>query len=109
MHYLYLAFAIAFEILGTSALKYSQEFTRFWPSLIVVLCYAAAFYLLSLSLRGLTIGIAYAIWSGVGIVCIALLQTLWFKQSLDGPAMLGMGLIIAGVVIINGWSKTVGQ
>ncbi len=109
MHYFHLALAIAFEILGTSALKHAQQFTRLWPSLLVVACYSLAFYQLSLSLRGIPIGIAYAIWSGVGIVCIALVQWLWFREPLDGPALVGIALILIGVVVINGFSKTVGH
>ena len=105
--YVYLLAAIVLEIIGTSALKYSQEFTRLWPSLVVVACYGAAFYLLALSLRQLNIGIAYAIWSGVGIVGIAIIQVAWFRQYLDGAAVAGIGLIIAGVVVINVFSNTV--
>ncbi|OZG70958.1 QacE family quaternary ammonium compound efflux SMR transporter [Hahella sp. CCB-MM4] len=107
LSYLYLLVAIIFEVVGTTALKYSQQFTRLWPSLLVVLCYGAAFYLLALSLRQLNVGIAYAIWSGVGIVCIALIQVLWFRQWLDAPAMAGIALIIIGVMIINVFSNTV--
>ncbi|WP_026180130.1 DMT family transporter [Hahella ganghwensis] len=107
LSYLYLLIAIIFEVIGTTALKYSEQFTRLWPSVLVALCYGAAFYLLALSLRQLNVGVAYAIWSGVGIVCIALIQVMWFRQWLDIPAMAGITLIITGVVVINVFSNTV--
>jgi small multidrug resistance pump len=107
MSYLFLAMAIAAEITGTFSLKYSVQFTRLWPSLMVILAYSTAFYFLSLSLKSINLGVAYAIWSGVGIVCIALIQFFWFKEPLDLPAVAGMGLIISGVVIINLFSSTV--
>ncbi len=105
--YLFLAGAIIMEVIATSFLKSSENFTRLVPSLITIAGYAAAFFLLSLSLRTMSTGIAYAIWSGVGIVLISLIGWIWFGQSLDGPALLGMGLIIAGVVVINVFSGSV--
>jgi small multidrug resistance pump len=103
---LYLAVAIISEVIGTSALKASAGFSRPLPILIVVLGYGMAFYFLSLTLRTVPVGIAYAIWSGVGIVLITLIGMLWFRQSLDLPALLGMALIILGVVVINVFSTT---
>ena len=107
MSYVYLGIAIVSEVIATSALKASDEFSRLVPSIVVVLGYGVAFYFLSLTLRTIPVGIAYAIWSGVGIVLIALVGVLWFRQSLDLPAIIGMALIIAGVVVVNGFSKSV--
>lgn len=109
MTYLYLAFAIVAEVVGTSAMKASEGFTRLVPSTVTVLCYAVAFFLLSQTLKTLPIGIAYAIWSGVGIVLISLVGWLWAGQTLDLPAIVGMGFIVAGVVIMNVFSKSVGH
>lgn len=105
--FVYLSIAIVAEVIGTSALKASEEFSKLWPSLIVIAGYGVAFYFLSLVLKTVPVGVAYAIWSGVGIVLIALVGALLFKQVPDTPAMLGMGLIIAGVVVMNVFSKTV--
>jgi small multidrug resistance pump len=107
MPYLYLALAIVSEVIGTSALKASEEFTRLGPSLVSIAAYCAAFYCLSLTLGTIPTGIAYAIWSGVGIVLISLVGWFWFKQSLDAPALCGIGLILAGVLVINLFSKSV--
>lgn len=103
---LYLAVAILSEVIATSALKASAGFSRPLPPVAVVLGYGTAFYFLSLTLRTVPVGIAYAIWSGVGIVLITLIGVLWFRQSLDLPALLGMALIILGVVVINVFSAT---
>lgn len=105
--YIYLAVAILAEVIATSALKASEGFTRWWPTVITVLGYAIAFYCLSLTLRVLPTGVAYAIWSGVGIVLISVVGWMVFKQSLDWPAIIGMGLIVAGVVVINVFSSSV--
>ena len=105
-NWLFLAIAIVSETIATSALKSSAGFTRLMPSLLVVAGYGIAFYFLSLTLRTIPIGIAYAVWSGVGIVLIALVGWLVFGQKLDTPALLGMGLIVAGVVVMNVFSKT---
>ncbi|MBZ9539332.1 QacE family quaternary ammonium compound efflux SMR transporter [Modicisalibacter tunisiensis] len=105
MAYLYLFLAIVAEVLGTTALKASQEFTRLWPSVGVVIGYGLAFYLLTLVLRSLPVGVAYAVWAGLGIVLVSLLGVVWFGERLDGPAVLGMGLIIAGVVVIQVFSR----
>src|SRR4029453_11040089 len=97
MGYLFLSIAIISEVVGTAALKASAEFTRPIPSLIVVAGYASACVCLSLTLRTLPVGIAYAIWSGCGIVLVALVSYALFGQKLDAPAMVGIGLITAGV------------
>ncbi|ADI29202.1 DMT family transporter [Methylotenera versatilis] len=108
-HWLALAIAIIAEVIGTTALKASNEFTRLIPSLIVVVGYGTAFYFMSISMRVLPVGIMYAIWSGMGIVLISVLGWLVFRQTLDMPAMIGLAFIIAGVIIINVFSKTVGH
>ncbi|WP_163648197.1 SMR family transporter [Modicisalibacter sp. 'Wilcox'] len=105
MAYVYLLLAIVAEVLGTTALKASREFTRLWPSVGVVVGYGLAFYLLTLVLRSLPVGVAYAVWAGLGIVLVSLLGVVWFGERLDGPAVLGMGLIIAGVVVIQVFSR----
>jgi len=105
--YLFLAFAIVAEVIGTTALKASDGFTRPLPSVVTVACYALSFYLLTFSLRVLPTGIAYAIWSGVGIVLISLISWIVYGQRLDLPAIAGLGLIIAGVAVINLFSKSV--
>lgn len=104
--YLPLAIAIVAEVIATTALKSSASFTRLLPSVITIVGYAIAFYCLSLTLRSIPTGIAYAIWSGVGIVLISLADWLIHKQSLDLPALLGLSLIIAGVIIVNVFSKS---
>ena len=107
--HLYLGTAILAEVTATSALKSADGFTRLWPSLIVVAGYALSFFFLSLTLRSIPIGVVYAIWSGAGIVLIATVGWLLFKQTLDTPALVGMGMIIAGVAVINLLSKTAGH
>lgn len=102
----YLALAIVAEVIATSALKSSAGFTNPWPSLLVVTAYAIAFYFLSLALNSMPVGVAYAIWSGVGTVLIGLVAWLLHGQRLDPPAVLGMVLIVAGVAVINLFSKT---
>jgi small multidrug resistance pump len=109
MNYAYLIAAILFEVVATSALKAAEEFTRLWPSLVVIVGYALAFYCLSLTLRTIPVGIAYALWSGIGIVLIAMVGWIVYRQPLDGPAIIGMGLILAGVAVINLLSKTTGH
>ncbi|NOT84031.1 MAG: EamA family transporter [Methylococcaceae bacterium] len=107
MNWLYLAIAIVSEVFTTSALKASDGFTRLYPSIIVVVGYALAFYFLSLTLRTIPVGIAYAVWSGVGVVLISLMGWILYGQRLDTPAFIGIGLIAAGVVVLNVFSKTV--
>ena len=109
MGYLYLGIAVAAEVIATSALKASDGFTRPLPTVIVALGYGVAFYFLSLVLKTVPVGVAYAIWSGAGIVLIGLIGWLVLKQPLDVPAMLGMGLIVLGVVVIQLFSKTAGH
>lgn len=101
---LFLIAAIACEVTATTALNYTHQFTRLVPSIITVVGYIASFYLLSLSLRSVPIGIAYALWSGIGIVLITLAGIFFFKQQPDLPAILGIALIMAGVLVINLWS-----
>lgn len=104
MHYLYLAIAIVAEVIGTSALKAAEGFTRPLPSIVVAVGYGVAFYFLSLALRQIPVGIAYAIWSGVGVALITVVGWLVFRQRLDAPALAGILLIVAGVVVIQVFS-----
>lgn len=104
---MYLAIAIVSEVIGTAALKASEEFTQLIPSLIVIVGYASAFYFLTLTLRTIPVGIAYAVWAGCGIVLICLVSWILYKQVLDAPAIIGIGLIAAGVVLINGFSNSI--
>ncbi|MBY5334430.1 QacE family quaternary ammonium compound efflux SMR transporter [Rhizobium leguminosarum] len=99
--------AIVLEVIGTTALQLSQQFTRIGPTVLVVACYAAAFYCLSLTLKSIPVGIAYAIWSALGIVLISSVGLVLFKQRLELPAIVGLGLIITGVVVVNLFSKSV--
>jgi small multidrug resistance pump len=105
--WIFLSLAILSEVIATSSLKAAEGFTRFWPSLVVVIGYLLAFYFLSLTLKTIPVGIAYAIWSGVGTVLIAVIGWLFLEQSLDMPAIIGLLLIVAGVLIINVFSKTI--
>ena len=105
MAYLYLAIAIVAEVSATSALKASAEFTRLIPSLIVVAGYSVAFYFLTLVLKTMPVGISYAIWAGLGIVLVAIVGAIVYKEIPGIPAMFGMALIIAGVVIIHVFEK----
>ena len=108
MQWLFLFLAIMGEVIGTSALKASDGFTKIVPSIIVVAGYAVAFFFLSLTLKdNINIGVVYAIWSGVGVSLISVIGYLYYKQSLDIPALLGIALIIIGVMIINLYSKSV--
>jgi small multidrug resistance pump len=107
MPQLALAVAIVCEVIATAALKSSNGFTRLGPSLLVIAGYALAFYALSIALRVIPVGVAYAIWSGVGIVGIALIGWIVFRQALDVPALIGIGLILAGVLVLNLFSAGV--
>lgn len=107
--YIPLGIAIALEVLGTSLLQQSQQFSRLWPTIGMAICYLLSFYLLSLALRSLPLGIAYAIWSALGIVLVATIGLLVFGQKLDLPAVIGLALIIAGVIVVNMFSKTAGH
>lgn len=105
--YTLLIAAVFMETIGTSALQASQQFTKLWPSVIVAVAYAISFYLLALTLKYLPVGITYAIWSGFGIVFIAIIGYFVFNQKLDMPAVFGMSLIIVGILVIHLFSKTV--
>jgi small multidrug resistance pump len=107
MQWLYLGTAIVAEIIATSVLKAADGFTRLIPSLVVIAGYATAFYFLSLTLRTMPLGIAYAVWSAVGIALVSVIGWLLYGQNLDAPAIMGIALIVAGVVVINGFSKSV--
>jgi len=98
--------AIVLEVIGTTLLQKSAQFTRLWPTLGMAACYLGAFWFLSLTLRMIPVGLAYAIWSGLGIVLISLIGWRVFGQTLDLPAMIGLALIIAGVVVVNLFSKS---
>jgi small multidrug resistance pump len=103
--YVWLAIAIVAEVIATSALKASEGFSRVVPAVVVVLGYGIAFYCLSLTLKSIPVGIVYAIWSGVGIVLITLVAIAMYRQVPDLPALLGLGLIVSGVVVLNLFSK----
>jgi len=103
--YLLLLLAIIAEVIATSGLKASENFTRLAPSLLVVAGYGTAFFCLSLTLKTLPLGVAYAIWSGVGTVLVAVVGWLLYRQQLDLPAMIGIGLIVAGTIVLNLFSK----
>jgi small multidrug resistance pump len=103
--WLILTLAIAAEVVATSALKSSEGFTRLLPSAAVVIGYGVAIYLLSLVLKSIPVGVAYAIWSGLGVVLITLVAWLVYGQRIDLPGLIGMGLIVAGVVVLNLFSK----
>lgn len=107
MKWIYLFAAIVAEIIGTSALNASDAFSRLWPSVITVVSYSIAFYLLALTLREIPVGVAYAIWSGVGIALIALVGFLFFDQRLDAAALIGIGLIVSGVLVMNVFSSAI--
>ena len=107
MAYLYLTIAIVAEVIATSALKASEGFTKPIPSIIVVIGFGIAFYCLSLVLKSIPVGIAYAIWSGLGIVLISIVGLIVFGQKLDAPAIIGLALIISGVVVMNLFSNAV--
>jgi small multidrug resistance pump len=100
-----LSLAIVAEVIATSALKASNGFSRPWPSLVVVLGYGLSFYCLSIVLRTIPVGIVYAVWSGVGIALITVVGWLVFGQKLDPPALAGLALIVAGVIVLNVFSK----
>ena len=104
-NWIFLAVAIVSEVIATSFLKVSDGFTKPLPSILVVVGYACAFYFLSLTLRVIPVGVAYAIWAGTGVLLISLLGWILFGQKLDPPALIGMGLIVAGVAVINVFSK----
>ncbi|OMQ26978.1 SMR family transporter [Serratia oryzae] len=103
---MYLTMAIIAEVIATTMLKASEGFTRLWPSVVVIVGYAVAFWGLSMVVKTMPLGIVYAIWSGMGIVLVSVAAVFIYQQKLDLPAVLGMGLIIAGVLVINLFSKS---
>ena len=106
MPYVYLAIAIVTEVIATTALRAADGMTRLWPSVIVIVGYVACFFALALAVKRIPLGVAYGIWSGVGIVTITIASWFLYRQRVDGPAMAGMALIIAGVLVIQLFSKT---
>ncbi|NLG67621.1 MAG: QacE family quaternary ammonium compound efflux SMR transporter [Actinobacteria bacterium] len=101
-----LGLAIAFEVTGTAFLQGSQQFTKLVPTVLMAVCYVASFYFLSHTLKTIPVGLAYAIWSGLGVVLISLIGWLVFRQSLDLAAVIGLAFIIVGVIIVNAFSKS---
>lgn len=102
-----LAIAILLEVIGTTALQMSEQLTKLIPTVVMVVCYIGSLYFMSLALKTIPIGITYAIWSGLGIVLITAIGYVKFRQALDTPALIGVGLIVAGVVVANLFSKSV--
>lgn len=107
--WLYLGIAIVSEVMATSALRACQGFSRLVPSLVVIIGYSSAFFFLSLTLKTIPVGVAYAVWSGVGTALIAMIAWLFLGQSLDMPAIVGIILIVAGVIVLNVFSKAAAQ
>ena len=107
--YAIMVVAILAEIIAANALKSSHQFTRLWPTVLSLSCYCVSLFLLTLVLKKMSLGITYAIWSGLGIVFVALIGVLYHKEALDLPAVIGMVMIIGGVVVINVFSKVVGS
>lgn len=109
MAYLYLAIAIITEVIGTTLLKSTEEFTKLIPSVIVVVMYLSSFYFLTLTLRSIPVGIAYAVWAGLGIFLVTLFAAIIYKQIPGTATIIGMGMIITGVVVIHLFSKDIGH
>lgn len=109
LNWFYLCLAIIAEVIATSSLKSTLGFTKLWPSVIVVVSYGAAFFFLSLTLRSIPIGIAYAIWAGVGVALVTGIAWVFFDQKLDLAAVIGIALIVSGVVVLNVFSKVSGH
>jgi small multidrug resistance pump len=105
--YAFLLVAIVLEVIGTTALQLSQQFTRPLPIIVLLICYSASFYCLSITLKAMPVGVAYAIWSALGIVLVSVVGLVFFRQRLDLPAIAGLGLIIAGVLVVNLFSKSI--
>lgn len=108
-HYIFLAIAIVAEVIATTALAKSESFTKIGPSAVTVIGYALAFWCLSFPLRVMPTGVVYAIWSGMGIVLISAVAWIWYRQTLDLAALIGLIFILAGVIIVNVFSKSVGH
>lgn len=109
MNYHYLLITIVAEVIATCALKATDEFSRVLPSLVVIVGYGIAFYFFTLTLRTLPVGIAYALWAGLGIVCVSLISAIVYQQIPDPAAVLGIGLIVCGVVVIQLFSTSAGH
>ena len=107
MPYVFLLLAIVSEVIGTSALAASQQFTKLGPSLVTVAGYGLGFYFFSFALKAIPMGVAYAIWGGVGIVLVTLIGFFYLKQRLDLPALAGIALIVVGVLVMQLFSKTI--
>ena len=107
MDWFLLAVAIVAEVIATSALKLARGFTRFWPSVVVVCCYSLALYLLAQTLEKIPVGVVYAIWSGSGVALITLVGRFFFGQVLDRPALIGIGMIATGVIVLQFLSTSV--
>lgn len=107
MKYLYLALAIIFEVIGSSFIKASDGFSKWLPTTVVAIAYMTCFYFLAQALKHIPLGVAYAIWGGLGIVLTAIISVTVFKQKLDLPAIVGIVLIVSGVVVMNFFSKSV--
>jgi small multidrug resistance pump len=106
---IYLLLAIVTEVIATSALKATDGFTRPWPSALTIVGYAISIYLLALTVRTMPVGIVYAVWSGAGIVLIAAIAWFYYRQAIDAPGLIGIALILAGVIVVNVFSKTIGH
>jgi small multidrug resistance pump len=106
MHYVYLAIGIVSEVIATSLLKSTDEFRNFRNVVVVGVCYISALFFLTLSLRHISVGVAYAIWAGAGVVLVSIAAWILYKQKLDRAAVIGIGLIVAGIVVINLFSST---
>jgi small multidrug resistance pump len=106
MHYLFLLVAVVMETVGTTALQASNQFTRLWPTLLAIVAYAGSFYFLGMTLKFMPVGIVYALWSGLGIVLIAIIGFIGFGQRLDAAAIAGLIMIIAGIIVIQVFSNT---
>jgi small multidrug resistance pump len=106
---IYLLLAIVTEVIATSALKATDGFTRPWPSALTLVGYAVSIYLLALTVRTMPVGIVYAVWSGAGIVLIAAIAWFYYRQAIDAPGLIGIALILAGVIVVNVFSKSVGH
>lgn len=102
-----LALAVTLEVVATSLLPKTAQFTRLWPTLAMLMCYMAAFYLLTFTVKLVPVGIAYALWSGIGVVLISAVGYFWLRQTLDDAALIGIGFIITGVVVINLFSQSI--
>jgi len=105
--YAFLIIAILFELIAVTALKSSNEFTRLWPSVLSLAGYCCSLFFLTLVLRSMSLGVTYAIWSGIGIVFVAVIGVFYHKETLDLPAVIGITLILAGVIILNLYSTVV--